>query len=104
MKRYDDFVQVHKNAMMGPDMFMPMPHGGPLFFPWHRILLRQVGVAFQAAAGNPNIALSYWGWALPGTNSPFTNHFMGGDGDATHGHRVESGPFSLTTHEFKITG
>jgi tyrosinase len=33
MKRYDDFVRVHKNAMMGPDMIMPMPHGGPLFFP-----------------------------------------------------------------------
>ena len=30
MKRYDDFVQIHKNAMMGPDMFMPMPHGSPL--------------------------------------------------------------------------
>jgi hypothetical protein len=28
-KRYDDFVEVHKNAMIsGPAMIMPMPHGG----------------------------------------------------------------------------
>lgn len=40
MKRYDDFVQTHKNAMVGPNMIMPMPYGGPLFFPWHRVLLR----------------------------------------------------------------
>lgn len=54
MKRYDDFVQIHKNAMMGgPDMFMPMPHGGPLFFPWHRVLLRQFELALQSAAGDP---------------------------------------------------
>jgi len=32
MKRYDDFVQIHKNAMMGPDMFMHMPMAGRSFF------------------------------------------------------------------------
>jgi tyrosinase len=57
MKRYDDFVQVHKSAMMGPDMIMPMPHGGPLFFPWHRVLLREFERALQSAAGDPNIAI-----------------------------------------------
>ena len=64
MKRYDDFVQIHKNAMMGPDMLMPMPHGGPLFFPWHRVLLRQFELALQAAAGSSSIALPYWDWEL----------------------------------------
>src|SRR4051812_1682968 len=64
MKRYDDFVQVHKNAMMGPDMLMPMPHGGPLFFPWHRVLLRQFELALQAAVGDPSIAVPYWDWEL----------------------------------------
>ena len=54
MKRYDDFVQIHKNAMIGPDMFMPMPHGGPLFFPWHRVLVRQFELALQSAAGDAN--------------------------------------------------
>lgn len=102
MRRYDDFVQVHKNAMMGPDMLMPMPHGGPLFFPWHRILLRQFELALQAAASNPNIAIPYWDWELSGTNNPFTNDFMGGDGDAAQGNRVVSGPFAYATKKFKI--
>jgi len=102
MRRYDDFVQIHKNAMMGPDMLMPMPHGGPLFFPWHRILLRQFELALQAAASNPNIAIPYWNWELSGTNNPFTNDFMGGDGDAAQGHRVVSGPFAYATKKFKI--
>jgi tyrosinase len=67
MKRYDDFVQVHKNAMMGPDMIMPMPHGGPLFFPWHRVLLRQFELALQSAADNPDITIPYWDWDLSGS-------------------------------------
>ncbi len=102
MRRYDDFVQVHKNAMMGPDMIMPMPHGGPLFFPWHRILLRQFELDLQAAAGNPNIAIPYWDWELSGKNNPFTDDFMGGDGDAAQGHRVVSGPFAYATKKFPI--
>jgi tyrosinase len=102
MKRYDDFVQVHKNAMMGPDMIMPMPHGGPLFFPWHRILLRQFELALQAAAGDANIAIPYWDWELSSQNNPFTDDFLGGDGDAAQGHRVVSGPFAYSTKKFKI--
>ena len=102
LRRYDDFVQVHKNAMMGPDMFMPMPHKGPLFFPWHRIMLRQFELALQAAAGNANIAIPYWDWELSGANSPFTDNFMGGDGDAAQGQRVVSGPFAYATKKFKI--
>ena len=102
MKRYDDFVQVHKNAMMGPDMIMPMPHGGPLFFPWHRVLLRQFELALQSAAGDATIAIPYWDWELSGTNSPFTDDFLGGDGDAAQGHRVVSGPFAYAGKKFKI--
>jgi tyrosinase len=50
-KRYDDFLEVYKNAMVGgPAMIMPMPHGGPLFYPWYRVLLRQFGLALQKAA------------------------------------------------------
>src|SRR4051794_16349199 len=81
-KRYDDFVQVHKNAMTGPDMFMPMPHGSSLFFPWHRVMLRQFELALQAASGDPNMAVPYWNWELSGDNNPFTDdYFLGGDGD-----------------------
>ena len=102
MKRYDDFVQVHKNAMMGPDMFMPMPHSGPLFFPWHRVLLRQFELALQAAVGDPSIAVPYWDWELSGKNNPFTDDFLGGDGDAAQGNRVVTGPFAYSTKKFKI--
>lgn len=102
MKRYDDFVQVHKNAMMGPDMIMPMPHGGPLFFPWHRVLLRQFELALQAAAGDAGIAIPYWDWELSGNNNPFTDDLMGGDGDGAQGHRVVSGPFAYAGNNFEV--
>jgi len=103
MKRYDDFVQIHKNAMiMGPDMIMPMPHRGPLFFPWHRVLLRQFELELQAVAGDTSIAVPYWNWELSGENNPFTDDFLGGDGDAPQGHRVVSGPFAYSTKKFKI--
>jgi tyrosinase len=102
MKRYDDFVQLHKNAMMGPDKFMPMPHRGPLFFPWHRVALRQFELALQSAVNDPNIAVPYWNWELSGKNNPFTDDFMGGDGDAAQGHRVVSGPFAYATKKFPI--
>ena len=102
MKRYDDFVQVHKNAMMGPDMIMPMPHGGPLFFPWHRVMLRQFELALQAAAGNADIALPYWDWEISGSQTPFTDDFMGGDGDAAQGQLVVSGPFAAAGKKFEI--
>lgn len=102
MKRYDDFVQVHKNAMMGPDMIMPMPHGGPLFFPWHRVLLRQFELALQSAADDATIAIPYWDWELSGNNNPFTDDFLGGDGDAAQGYRVVSGPFAYAGNRFGI--
>ena len=101
-KRYDDFVQIHKNAMGGPDMFMPMPHGTALFFPWHRVLLRQFELALQSAAGDPNIAIPYWDWELSGNNSPFTDDFLGGDGDGAQSHRVVTGPFAFKKKKFKI--
>jgi tyrosinase len=102
MKRYDDFVQIHKNAMMGPDMFMPMPHRGPLFFPWHRVVLRQFELALQSAASDANLTIPYWNWELSGMNNPFTDDFLGGDGDTANGHRVVSGPFAHPTGNFDI--
>src|SRR6516162_9975212 len=87
--RYDDFVGVHKNAMIsGPAMIMPMPHGGPLFYPWHRILLRQFELALQAAANDTSITLPYWDWDFSGSSNPFTTDFLGGDGDPAQGGRV----------------
>lgn len=102
-KRYDDFVEVHKNAMVdGPAMIMPMPHGGPLFYPWHRVLLRQFELALQKAANDNSIALPYWDWHYAPTSNPFTDDFLGGDGDASQGGRVISGPFAYSTGKFPI--
>lgn len=101
-KRYDDFVEVHKNAMMGPNMFSPMPHGTALFFPWHRVLLRQFELALQAAGNDPTISLPYWDWEISSSNSPFTPDFLGGDGDAAQNGRVVSGPFAYSTGKFPI--
>ncbi len=100
--RYDNFVQVHKNAMMGPDMFMPMPHRGPLFFPWHRILLRQFELALQSAMQDDSIALPFWNWDISGLNNPFTDNFLGGDGDNEQNDRVINGPFAFDQGNFEI--
>jgi tyrosinase len=100
-KRYDDFVEVHKNAMTsGPAMIMPMPHGGPLFYPWHRVLLRQFELALQAAANDPSITLPYWDWGDTSTDNPFTADFLGGDGDRVQNGRVTTGPFSYAVGKF----
>jgi tyrosinase len=101
-KRYDDFVEVHKNAMMGPDMFDPMPHNSALFYPWHRVLLRQFDLALQAAVGDVTIALPYWDWDMTGPSNPFTADFLGGDGDAAQSYRVTTGPFAFGAGKFPI--
>ncbi|MBI3654205.1 MAG: tyrosinase family protein [Acidobacteria bacterium] len=101
-KRYDDFVEIHKNAMTGAAMFAPMPHGNSLFYPWHRILLRQFELALQVAVNDSSIALPYWDWDYSGTNNPFTSDFLGGDGDRSQGGRVTNGPFAFDTGRFSI--
>jgi hypothetical protein len=88
--------------MGGPAMFMPMPHGSPLFYPWHRVLLRQFELALQAAAKDPTIALPYWDWDLSGPSTPFTPDLLGGDGDAAQGGRVTAGPFAFAAGQFAV--
>ncbi len=102
-KRYDDYVEIHKNAMVsGPAMIMPMPHGGPLFFPWHRVVLRQFEQDLQRAVNDPSITLPYWDWNDTGASNPFTADFLGGDGDLAQGGRVTSGPFAYAAGHFQI--
>jgi tyrosinase len=98
--RYDDFVEVHKNAMLGPAMFDPMPHGTPLFYPWHRVLLRQFELALQSI--DPIVTIPYWDWDPSGPSNPFTATFLGGDGDASQGDRVTTGPFAFSAGKFPI--
>lgn len=100
--RYDDFVQIHKNSMGRGNPLIPNPHRNPLFYPWHRILLRQFELALQAAASDTSIALPYWNWQITGADNPFTSNFMGGNGDNTQYQRVTSGPFSREHSQFEV--
>lgn len=93
--RYDDFVQIHKNFMGPGTPAVPNPHRSPLFFPWHRILIRQFELELQAAVGDPSLTLPYWNWSMSGANDPFTDDFMGRDGDPNHDQRVTFGAFAL---------
>lgn len=102
-KRYDDFVEIHKNAMVpGPAMIMPMPHNGPLFFPWHRVLLRQYELDLQRAVNDPSITLPYWDWGHVDGDNPFTVDFLGGDGDQAQGGQVTTGPFAFSAGNFPV--
>ena len=101
--RYDDYVQLHMNAMMAgtPDLdpaqpaFMPgWAHDGPAFFPWHRVLLLQFENDLQAASSDPSVTIPYWDWTDP-ASWPFTSDFLGGNGTG-RSKQVRTGPFAYT--------
>ncbi|MHC8314110.1 tyrosinase family protein [Pseudomonas sp. LB3P31] len=100
--RYDDFVQIHKNSMGRGNPIIPNPHRSPLFYPWHRILIRQFELALQRAANDESMALPYWNWQIIGADNPFTSDFMGGNGDNMQNQVVTSGPFSRNTSQFDV--
>ena len=91
--RYDDYVQTHMNSMMATPGWA---HQGPTFEPWHRELLYQFEKDLQAV--DPTVTIPYWDWTVdqdptqPGT--PFTNEFMGGNGDSGQNDKVTTGPFA----------
>lgn len=101
-KRYDDFVQIHRNSMGGPSPLVPNPHASPLFYPWHRILIREFELALKEVAQDPDITLPYWDWQLTGRSNPFTPDFMGGNGDSVQNLRVTTGPFAHAAGNFPI--
>lgn len=98
--RYDDYAEVHMNAMMAEEGSVGQPgfipgwaHNAPAFFPWHREMLLQF--ENDLVAINPSIALPYWDWTDP-ASSPFTSDFLGGDGTGSN-HKVTDGPFANWT-------
>lgn len=100
--RYDDFAQIHKNSMGLGDPIIPNPHRTPLFFPWHRILIRQFERELQAVARDPGITIPYWNWSMVGPDNPFTADFLGGNGDPFREQRVSTGRFALEEQRFQI--
>ena len=86
--RYDDYADVHMNAMMASPGWT---HRRPAFFPWHRVMLLQF--ENDLAAIDSSVTIPYWDWPDTASN-PFTPSFLGGDGDAADGDKVKTGPFA----------
>ena len=56
---WDRFVAWHHAAMS-------FAHAGPLFLPWHRLLLRTLEQLYQQVLNDQTFGLPYWDWAADG--------------------------------------
>ena len=56
---WDYFVEAHLYATSSMSLLI---HGGWLFFPWHRELMRRFESEVQRATGNKTLAVTYWDW------------------------------------------
>ena len=106
LSTYDLFVVWHHWAL---SQFTPptqsdrnAAHRGPVFLPWHRLMLIDLEAQLQRVLGNPNFGLPYWNWAADG-NRPrpdqpglpiWRANCMGGNGDPALNGAVTTGPFS----------
>lgn len=100
---YDLFVVWHVTAMMietppGNPAQRNAAHRGPIFAPWHRVMLMVFEQNLQRALGDSNFGLPYWDWAengdLPSEQQAAAAIWgvdcMGGDGNP-----VSTGPFAF---------
>jgi tyrosinase len=98
--RYDDFVEVHLNAMMAMMMGQPSwGHQAPAFGPWHRVLLRTFELELQAV--HPGVTLPYWDWTVDDSPAAalWDADFLGGDGRGGDG-KVMDGRFAFDGGEW----
>lgn len=86
--RYDDYSEVHMNAMMANPGWA---HRGAAFFPWHRELILQFENDLSAI--DSSVTLPYWDWSDP-ASLPFTADFLGGNGVGAS-RKVMDGPFAF---------
>jgi tyrosinase len=100
---YDLFVLWHQWAMdieTPPGSTRNAAHRGPVFGPWHRLLLLFLEVSIQRVLDDADVGLPYWDWAADGelavadqpSAAVWADDAMGGDGGA--GGFVTDGPFS----------
>ncbi|MGI5451773.1 tyrosinase family protein [Streptomyces sp. CA-249302] len=99
---YDLFVIWHGLTMMTPvppggnPLVRNAAHRGPVFLPWHRVMLAVLEANLQRVLGKAGFALPYWDWAADGDlGSPagatiWTPGYMGGQGTP-----VADGPFAF---------
>jgi tyrosinase len=93
--RYDDFVEVHLNAMAVMESTPPgqsWGHMASAFGPWHRVLLHHFEAELQQI--DPTVALPYWDWTVDHdqTSPIWSPGFLGGNGQQNG--LVPDGPFS----------
>jgi hypothetical protein len=93
--RYDDFVEVHLNAMAIMNSTPPgqsWGHMASAFGPWHRVLLHHFETELQQI--DSSVTLPYWDWTVDHDQaSPIWNPaLLGGNGQ--QGGLVPDGPFS----------
>ena len=81
--RYDELTKMHQTAMLGDANEW---HRRPILLPVHRWFLYQL----EAAMGLP---MPYWNWTVNRNLPPG----IGGNGNATQGYRVTTGPFANWT-------
>ncbi|MCX5211254.1 tyrosinase family protein [Kitasatospora sp. NBC_00240] len=127
---YDQFVIWHCWTMMTPippggnPRIRNAAHRGPIFLPWHRVMLGLLETKIQNILGKPDFALPYWDWSADGDlGSPtdalvFTEDYLGGDGDpvadgrfafhpgdpATFAVRIESDPGGMPVQADPVRG
>lgn len=107
--RYDDYVYIHMESMMLPDGSDRAPgwaHRAPAFGPWHRALLRNLELDLQSI--DSTVSLPYWDWTINNSpeptaaGSPWTNDFMGGNGDPAQSGKVIDGPFAFDAGKWTL--
>jgi tyrosinase len=104
---YDLFTVWHHTTMM--QMTPPnnaagrnAAHRGPIFLPWHRVMLLLLEQNLQRVLGDINYGLPYWDWAADGdlpaaqqrTARIWRADCMGGQGDP-----VRTGPFAFRPND-----
>jgi tyrosinase len=73
LSTYDLFVLWHYVTMMTPTppgAGRNAAHQGPVFLPWHRLMLMLLEANIARVLGRPTFGLPYWDWAQDGELSP----------------------------------
>jgi tyrosinase len=101
--RYDDYVEVHLNAMnagmSGPGQ--GWAHLSAAFGPWHRVLLAHFESELRTI--NSSVTLPFWDWTdADSTAAVFADDFLGSDGTGADG-QVMDGPFAFAKGKWRVT-
>lgn len=104
---YDLFVIWHHQAMNQPTPpgntgGRNAAHGGPVFPPWHRVMLLLLEANLQRVLADVNFGLPYWDWATDGnlsTASQPTATIWNASNLGGSGFPVTTGPFAFVASD-----